>query len=81
MMQKIYNFIREKKEQGQSIIEYAILAAVIIAAALTFRSNAKIEANLSTIGENMNAQMQNAVEDSKKDGTTTKPEENEEAPG
>ena len=69
MMQKIYNFIREKKEQGQSIIEYAILAAVIIAAALTFRSNAKIEANLSTIGFNMSTQMQNAVTDSAKNGS------------
>ena len=81
MMQKIYNFIREKKEQGQSIIEYAILAAVIIAAALVFKTNADMEKNLSTIGANLSTQMQKAVEDSKKDGTTTKPEENEEAPG
>ena len=64
MMQKIYNFIREKKEQGQSIIEYAILAAVIIAAVITFRSNAKIEENLSTIGVNMNTQLSKAVADS-----------------
>ena len=70
MMQKIYNFIREKKEQGQSIIEYAILAAVIIAAALVFKTNADMEKNLSTIGANLSTQMQNAVEDSKKDGTT-----------
>lgn len=69
MMQKIYKFFKEQRENGQSIIEYAILAAVIIAAALVFRSNAKIEENLSTIGANMSTQMQEAVTDSAKTGS------------
>ena len=49
MMQKIYNFFREKKEHGQSIIEYAILVAVIAAAVITLRSNNAIQTNLSDL--------------------------------
>ncbi len=49
MMQKIYNFFREKKEHGQSIIEYAILVAVIAAAVISMKNSASIDSKLSDL--------------------------------
>ena len=53
MMQKIYNFFKEKKEKGQSIIEYGILLAVIVTAALTFRNNSLVESQLRVVNSNI----------------------------
>ena len=49
MMQKIYNFFKEKREKGQSIIEYGILLAVIVTAVLTFRSSNLIDTQLKDV--------------------------------
>ena len=49
MMQKIYKFFKEKKEKGQSIIEYAILLAVIGCAVLTLQGRGTITAQLDNL--------------------------------
>ena len=53
MMQKIYNFFKEKREKGQSIIEYGILLAVIVTAVMAFRSNTLIDTQLKAVNSNI----------------------------
>ena len=62
MMQKIYNFIREKKEQGQSIIEYGILITVIIASIVSVKNSLNVQEQLTAIGSKVNYQFTQANE-------------------
>lgn len=64
MMQKIYKFFKEKKENGQSVVEYGILVAAVIAAVLVFKTNMDMSTQLSTIGNNIKAQLTKAASDS-----------------
>ncbi|MBR1580670.1 MAG: hypothetical protein IJ668_09250 [Selenomonadaceae bacterium] len=57
MMQKIYNFFKEHKEKGQSIIEYGILLAVIATAIIAFQSNN----SMKTEFENLNKSIGSAI--------------------
>ena len=60
MMQKIYNFFKEKKEKGQSIIEYGILLAVVVTAIVTVRGSFKMEDQLEKVTNAISAQMTKA---------------------
>ena len=55
MMQKICNFFKEKKEKGQSIIEYAILIGIIVTAVITVRSSTKMDEQLAELANGINS--------------------------
>ena len=53
MMQKIYNFFKEKKEKGQSIIEYGILLAVIATAIIAFKNNDTMKTQFTNLNNSI----------------------------
>lgn len=57
MMQKIYKFFKEKKEKGQSIIEYGILIAVVVTAVVAVRTSVKLDETMTTIANDIKAQL------------------------
>ncbi|MBQ9479625.1 MAG: hypothetical protein IJU71_08730 [Selenomonadaceae bacterium] len=61
MMQKIYKFFKEKKEKGQSIIEYGILVAVIITAVISFKNSTSLSTQLDTVNSNIASAISNGA--------------------
>ncbi len=70
MMQKIYKFFKEKKEKGQSIIEYGILIAIIVTAVLTVRNTTKLDDDLTALANEVHNNMTAATNAAKHSGPT-----------